>query len=391
MLCYKIKRLSEVCILFLILTILMCGCASQNVGNSQQSEKIATDMTEKAATNIDFNVNDSIKEYIKEIFNKYEKLPIIHAEEVSAEAEEIFKYINTTEILENADEYEIQEIESDAYLHESWVWGKFPWYDCSFTYEIVTKSNLYVHYYLEEFYYIDAILNVQSEPEIEAIESNISNYDHGTLYYEAPEQIENLVNQSMESMGITVVNKKCLLLSQSILQNLYDERSENGTLREQHWGDSGGQYKTHSGTAEKEKWTKEDECYYFCLTQEICDIPVSDANIIALVGNDGIIYLDVENALTTYTQDGMEGLLSYSALMQVLSEILKSIYSDGEVELSNLVLNYSCTDTDSGIYQPIWKASIIYCIMNGDGNMEERTTNVLINAFTGEQIVVKEE
>jgi hypothetical protein len=78
-------------------------------------------------------------------------------------------------------------------------------------------------------------------------------------------------------------------MSQEILQNFYDEKVQNGTLRDVMWGEEGSRKKNRSDICEKKEWTKADECYYLSFSQSITDIPVNNSKITALVNEEGFI------------------------------------------------------------------------------------------------------
>lgn len=338
----------------------------------------------------DIELDERIEEYMKEVLNQYESLPTIYVDEEAATAEEakrVFQCINEDERFEDVKSADTEDTEETAYMHKSWNWGKIPFFDCSFDYTFA-ENQLGVNYRSKDFYYVDTVLDLEPESVLSEFQN-----DNISLDYDIPKNVEMSVQAVLQETGVAAafVDEKCFILSAQILQNLYDKKSKNGTLRSQRWGDiEEGPYKVYSDMAKKEKWTEEDTCYYLSLSQEIHHLPIESTSITVLTGEKGIIYFSMRNGIPAYTEKNTAELLSYSELMEVLSRILENIYTDGKIEVSDLALNYNLTDSDAGIYQPVWKVSIAYDFINGDGEIEARTSHVLINAFTGEQIVVEE-
>jgi hypothetical protein len=301
-------------------------------------------------------------------------LPVIQAKKVDADILNFFRLLNSSIQLSSADNYEESEVTDESV--KSWTWGELPFYQCFFSYEMAGyHTNIY--YYLDDYNYLNSIFDIQSEWEL---------LTNNSLDFESPDRVEEKVCDLLIQVGVSASERTCLAMSQEVLQNFYDEKVENGTLRDVMWGEDGSRKKNRSAICEKKEWTKADECYYLEFSQNIDNISVNNSQITALVNKEGLIYLDMEHCLINYSEEEEKELLDTESIIKILNQIGNSIYKNSCISLEDVNLYYYCVDSKNGIYQPVWKASYQYNYKDGDGSLQSTKAIVLINAYTGEQI-----
>ncbi|MDY2628328.1 MAG: hypothetical protein SOW08_08440 [Lachnospiraceae bacterium] len=282
----------------------------------------------------------------------------------------------------------LHESEEITYWNENWVWGEGrPWYDREYFYEVKEKARvLFLRYALKSYYYIESLIDIYSETD---------RLGEEYAWKDVPEKNIKLTEQVIKSLGITASRGKCYFLSRQRLQNLYDEISENNAFRDERWSapEDKSAYKTRSDTAKKDVWTKEDECWCLELQQEINGLTVDGSAVIVLLNENEVMYLSLTGILPgEYIEQETQGLMEYTVIMSKLQEITNGLFMDGTAageaaEISDLKLEYVCTDISVGVYRPVWKVTITYDIKAENGSLDEADTDILIDAITGNEIL----
>lgn len=140
----------------------------------------------------------------------------------------------------------------------------------------------------------------------------------------------------------------------------------------------------------KDRWSKEDECYYFCVWQTYRGIPVCYpqydlssgygddyyAAVQAVISKDGMEELNIDSIFTMDAEQIVTSLSPFEDVVKNVCDIYNQIPEIDTCEITQAAL---CYIVDGGQMKPAW----VFIGTLDDG----RTTQVVMDAKTGEEVV----
>lgn len=153
-------------------------------------------------------------------------------------------------------------------------------------------------------------------------------------------------------------------------------------------------------------WTKEDEGYYYFLTQEFEGLPVYEeygvgmgegqidiSPLVVYQTKDGICYYNISGCYTFQKQEGVYQLASFNTIMDTLEEKYTGTVNTNPLKVEKAVLYEYPIHEEGNTYTlfPVWICTLAEQGINDDKESYISYFRIPINAVTGEEMPELEE
>lgn len=150
----------------------------------------------------------------------------------------------------------------------------------------------------------------------------------------------------------------------------------------------------------KDSWSEDDNCYYFCISQTIDNIPVTyecagvfgeynDANapVQAVVSKEGIKMLTMDKMFQISETSRKVTLLGFEQIANCVKDKFADLLTNSTYQVEQAELVYMSVRQQQGGYEmkPVWVFDIIE---KAEGETDGHLLHMIVDARTGEEIVL---
>lgn len=366
----------------LAMMILFSGCGvPATPAQTNSTSSVADDTTQTASIphssdlpELSYGISDDLLEKAGETLAAHPSLPVYQLEPVLLDENEAFQTLSGQKADDTMDvsSWSYPDNEGNAVLMRS---GREPFYDYWLDIQRWADRGTDLFYQTQRSHYVDAVFYPPEDAESQM---------EGSLSFSDRDTVQSSFVSLFAPYG-TVGDLACYSLSAGDLQNLYDRRKSEGSLRSERYS-SGGDRKDTEQTAEKDKWTEEDALYYITASQLLSDVPYYGSEIEAWIDKQGWIKLNVSSFAAAKETSDSKPLAELSVILRSINGLTADLYSDHTDVIELALYYYRMPD---GTCQPLWSVTISYSFHNPVSGMQEQcTASYWLNAYTADEVIL---
>ncbi len=369
----------------LALLLVLCGCDTP--GSNQGSDPsiketeaqvstatVPEDLQRSAPTTQNYSISQKLLAQAEKTLSAHPTLPIYQLKPVNLDENEIYKALSGHKADDTVERsaWDYPDNVGNAVLMRS---GQAPYYDDWLDIQWKTNIGTDLYYQSMRSHYVNAVFDPEEDAESQK---------EITLAFMDKDTAQNALITFLAPYG-DVGKLSCCSLSGQALQNLYDRRKSEGSLRVDRCS-SGGDVKDTELIAEKAEWTEADDLYFLSASQMISGIPYFGSEIHAWLDGQGWVQLSISSFAAADEASDTKPLAELTAILSSIDSITADFYSEKTNVFELELYYYGMPD---GSCRPLWHVKMDYEFYNPVSRATElRLAAFWLDAYTAVEVTM---